>query len=689
MKLNTLRYQLLLIFSIIILLMLITLFGSFNLYNKRNKIIEDSRNIDYSRILAMKNFKLVENFITYESKNENYFKTRKSSIKADIIENHFILMAMLKNIRSHLSNDNSSLRFLLDSIMIKQKTHLENFADIESIIYQKGFKDYGVEGRMRAYAHQLMFIKNPLLQIDALMLRRHEKDFIIRKERQYFIKFNSLCNSLIKESRKKIKDPKEYNTFINLVLNYDRYFNEYYYLQVRIGTNDSDGLLQFLEEDYSSINALFDREKIQTVEIEDELDKKLKIYNLLLVGITFLLSVIFSIIYSNRISKIATNIKVAMNNYVLSGFTEFPKINNKTNIVEFDNISINFLKMSHEIDGYLNYFKVKVKERTAEIEKQKEEIELQKEQIQIQNNLLMNQKIMLSETNKNFTDSIEYAEKIQKALLPTLNVLKNTFRDFFIFYQPKDIVSGDFYWVEAVETPVEINKKPILEEAEIYSNKMILENHYPKTDSPVHKTVLFAVADCTGHGVPGAFMSIMGINHLNKIVKEQHITDPSKILDKLNFEIRNSLKQDHEHKSILKDGMDIGCCAIDIERMTLNYAGANTKLLLIRDNDIHEYKSSNNSIGLNPFVDIKMVSFRRIDIKLKKGDKLYLYSDGYQDQFGGRNNKKFKSKNLRQLLLSINNHKMADQLNFVKESFQSWKGETFQVDDITILGIEI
>jgi len=669
--------------------MLITLFGSFNLYNKRNKIIEDSRNIDYSRILAMKNFKLVENFITYESKNENYFKTRKSSIKADIIENHFILMAMLKNIRSHLSNDNSSLRFLLDSIMIKQKTHLENFADIESIIYQKGFKDYGVEGRMRAYAHQLMFIKNPLLQIDALMLRRHEKDFIIRKERQYFIKFNSLCNSLIKESRKKIKDPKEYNTFINLVLNYDRYFNEYYYLQVRIGTNDSDGLLQFLEEDYSSINALFDREKIQTVEIEDELDKKLKIYNLLLVGITFLLSVIFSIIYSNRISKIATNIKVAMNNYVLSGFTEFPKINNKTNIVEFDNISINFLKMSHEIDGYLNYFKVKVKERTAEIEKQKEEIELQKEQIQIQNNLLMNQKIMLSETNKNFTDSIEYAEKIQKALLPTLNVLKNTFRDFFIFYQPKDIVSGDFYWVEAVETPVEINKKPILEEAEIYSNKMILENHYPKTDSPVHKTVLFAVADCTGHGVPGAFMSIMGINHLNKIVKEQHITDPSKILDKLNFEIRNSLKQDHEHKSILKDGMDIGCCAIDIERMTLNYAGANTKLLLIRDNDIHEYKSSNNSIGLNPFVDIKMVSFRRIDIKLKKGDKLYLYSDGYQDQFGGRNNKKFKSKNLRQLLLSINNHKMADQLNFVKESFQSWKGETFQVDDITILGIEI
>ncbi|HWY12074.1 MAG TPA: SpoIIE family protein phosphatase [Bacteroidia bacterium] len=637
----------------------------------------------------MKNFKLVENFITYESKNENYFKTRKSSIKADIIENHFILMAMLKNIRSHLSNDNSSLRFLLDSIMIKQKTHLENFADIESIIYQKGFKDYGVEGRMRAYAHQLMFIKNPLLQIDALMLRRHEKDFIIRKERQYFIKFNSLCNSLIKESRKKIKDPKEYNTFINLVLNYDRYFNEYYYLQVRIGTNDSDGLLQFLEEDYSSINALFDREKIQTVEIEDELDKKLKIYNLLLVGITFLLSVIFSIIYSNRISKIATNIKVAMNNYVLSGFTEFPKINNKTNIVEFDNISINFLKMSHEIDGYLNYFKVKVKERTAEIEKQKEEIELQKEQIQIQNNLLMNQKIMLSETNKNFTDSIEYAEKIQKALLPTLNVLKNTFRDFFIFYQPKDIVSGDFYWVEAVETPVEINKKPILEEAEIYSNKMILENHYPKTDSPVHKTVLFAVADCTGHGVPGAFMSIMGINHLNKIVKEQHITDPSKILDKLNFEIRNSLKQDHEHKSILKDGMDIGCCAIDIERMTLNYAGANTKLLLIRDNDIHEYKSSNNSIGLNPFVDIKMVSFRRIDIKLKKGDKLYLYSDGYQDQFGGRNNKKFKSKNLRQLLLSINNHKMADQLNFVKESFQSWKGETFQVDDITILGIEI
>ncbi len=688
MKINKLRHQLLFVFAILISLTLITSLGSLYLYKKRNLVTQNTRELDEIRVLSMKNFKLVEDYLTYESKNEYYFHTRRSKIKNELEKNQKCIASRLMILKNNLNSNGHSHHALLDSISERQNEYFNYFLKIEDVMFRKGFKDYGAEGQLRKYAHQLMYIKNLQLAINVLMLRRHEKDFIIRKEKEYYVKFNALCTVLISESKKILTKKTEYRIFCDQLKSYQHYFSEYYELQVKIGINENEGLLQYLDSDYKYLNNLFDREKASTLEIENEYHEKLKKYNTLLILLMLIVSITFSIIYSNRISKIAINIKKSMTNYVAGGFREKPSISRITKIAEFDMIAVNFLKMADEIDSYLKFFKAKVEERTYEIEEQKSEIQIQKQKIQDQNDLLTIQKALLSEKNQSMTDSIRYAENIQLVLLPPMKMYLENFDDSFVFYQPKDIVSGDFYWIEVV-CPELKRIKPKLKLLVDDFNSGAFENELFDTMDQSSKTILFAVADCTGHGVPGAFMSIMGINHLNKIVREYNIYDPSDILQKLDEEIRISMRQDDTHVLTLSDGMDIGCCALDLDKMTLKYAGANTKLILIRENHIHEFKSGNKPIGMYPESFMRYESYNRVDIKLLKGDKIYLFSDGFQDQFGGERNKKFKTKNLKQLLLSINQFEMAQQYEIIKESFLQWKGENFQVDDITIIGISV
>lgn len=253
--------------------------------------------------------------------------------------------------------------------------------------------------------------------------------------------------------------------------------------------------------------------------------------------------------------------------------------------------------------------------------------------------------------NKDISDSIEYALQIQQARLPHVETIQQSFPEFFVMYLPRDIVSGDFYWF----TETENGKK------------------------------IFAVSDCTGHGIPGAFMSMMGIDGLNYAILEKRIESSSQILNHVNKFIIESLKQDLETVKN-KDGMDTAICIFEKDLSSVKYAGANRPLWLIRNKELIQYAPDKMSIGGNNYSDYE---FNEITIPLQKGDSIYLFSDGYPDQFGGDRNKKFMTKNLKQLLLEITHLSAKEQEAILQSSLQNWKGSFPQIDDIILVGIKL
>lgn len=288
--------------------------------------------------------------------------------------------------------------------------------------------------------------------------------------------------------------------------------------------------------------------------------------------------------------------------------------------------------------------------------------------INTQTNELQQQKSQIEHKNKEITDSILYAKKIQQAIMPPENIIKEMFFDGFILFKPKDIVSGDFYWASEKE-----NLK------------------------------IVAAADCTGHGVPGAFMSLMGNENLNEIVNERNIVSPEKVLEELRFNIIRDLKQNTEG-SESKDGMDIALTAYDAETRTLYFAGANNPLYFIRKKDISQpkdviiseqneeyilYEVKGNKFPVGIFIGGILPAFTLNKLLMKPGDTVYLFSDGFADQFGGPSGKKYKYKQLKKFLLDIQSMPLDVQKQMLAEELSAWQGNLEQVDDILIVGFKI
>lgn len=261
------------------------------------------------------------------------------------------------------------------------------------------------------------------------------------------------------------------------------------------------------------------------------------------------------------------------------------------------------------------------------------------------------QKEELSQQNKNITDSINYAKRIQEAMMPSEYLFTKLLPDSFILYKPKDIVSGDFYWI------AERNNK-----------------------------VFVAAVDCTGHGVPGAFMSIIGFDLLRNITKDQGIEDPARILNLLNQGVTETFVKNIDNPEV-KDGMDIAVCVIDKENYQIEYAGAFNPLLLIRNNEIVTIRGNRFAIGMAG--KYSHSKFEKHIVPIKEGDVIYIFSDGYADQFGGAFGKKFKYSRFRQLLLTIHGLPMKKQKAFLNENILSWRGELEQVDDVLVIGFRI
>ena len=278
------------------------------------------------------------------------------------------------------------------------------------------------------------------------------------------------------------------------------------------------------------------------------------------------------------------------------------------------------------------------------------------------------QKGIIEEKHREISDSINYAKRIQNAILPPLKLVKEYIPDSFILYKPKDVVAGDFYWMHC----------------------------QPAGREQKENNILFAAADCTGHGVPGAMVSVVCNNGLNRSVREYGLIDPGKILDKTRdiviSEFRAGWQSGEKSEEEVKDGMDISLCALDFKNKTLAWAGANNPLWIIRNGEILETKSNKQPIGVvdnpQPFTTHK--------IELQKGDIIYVFTDGFQDQFGGerlpdgrQGGKKFKPANFKKLLLSICLEPMNKQLEIIDKTFEDWKGELEQLDDVCVIGVRL
>jgi serine phosphatase RsbU (regulator of sigma subunit) len=273
------------------------------------------------------------------------------------------------------------------------------------------------------------------------------------------------------------------------------------------------------------------------------------------------------------------------------------------------------------------------------------------------------QKMIIEEQKKEIIDSINYAKRIQEAMLPHPEIVKELLPDSFIYYQPKDIVAGDFYWIEKVV-------------------------HEGRNREPM---ILFAAADCTGHGVPGAMVSVVCHNAMNRVISDNSLTDPGKILDKTNEIVVNQLNKTNTFNKneidSIRDGMDIALCMLNTKTNTLQYSGATNPLWIIRkgEDNVEEIKATKQSIGKVE----NRIDYLTHHVELNKGDSIYIFSDGYADQFGGEKGKKLKYKPFKKLLISLRNESMKNQMESIHNHFNHWKGNLEQVDDVCVIGVRI
>jgi serine phosphatase RsbU (regulator of sigma subunit) len=282
------------------------------------------------------------------------------------------------------------------------------------------------------------------------------------------------------------------------------------------------------------------------------------------------------------------------------------------------------------------------------------ELAKSKEIIEQENVVISKQKEELFDKNKEITDSINYAKRIQRAFIPKENEFTKAFKESFVLFRPKDIVSGDFYWIYEIET-----------------------------------RIYYATADCTGHGVPGGFMTMLGLSFLEEIVSQNIAKDPADVLNIIRKRIINTLKQTGSAEES-KDGMDVVLCCIDKSKMKLTYAAANNSFYILRKDEagekqLIEKKGEKQPCGFFPDPQ----PFILHEEELKQGDIIYTLTDGYPDQFGGKKGKKFRYKALEELLLNNSDLSFEKQRDILNTTIEEWMGKLDQVDDILVIGVKI
>lgn len=328
---------------------------------------------------------------------------------------------------------------------------------------------------------------------------------------------------------------------------------------------------------------------------------------------------------------------------VLTGFSDVEAIIqaiNKGRVYRYITKPWNKDDLKITIDHALETFNLKLQNRNLFADLKEANLTLEKKVIERTNKI--------ESQNREITDSIHYARRIQNALLPPNEELDVLLPSYFILNKPRDIVSGDYYWLAHKD------------------NKVVI-----------------AVADCTGHGVPGAFMSILGVAYLNEILNKAVAIRANEILNQLRGQVIKSLHQTGKEDEA-RDGMEIALCVVDFNKKKLQYSGAFRSLYLIRDNELKELKGDSMPIGI---YDDEELSFKNEELNFKENDIIYMFSDGYVDQLGGPNRKTFRSRYFKQLLVNIHQKPLLEQKTILEKKFEEWKRDIEQIDDILVMGI--
>ncbi|MGE0077202.1 MAG: SpoIIE family protein phosphatase [Bacteroidales bacterium] len=377
----------------------------------------------------------------------------------------------------------------------------------------------------------------------------------------------------------------------------------------------------------------------RTKEIKDEY---FRLISFVLVFAAVLLVISFLIFKNTRmvtdpIKKLVNNV-----NRIADG-----NLNERAEVIgnnEITTLSVKFNVMIEQLEELYTDLDKKVKERTAEVVAQKEEIESQKDELE-------KQRDKLAEQQKHIMDSILYAKRLQYAILPTEDFVKELFPETFILFHPKDIVSGDIYWFSKIG-----NKR------------------------------LFSAIDCTGHGVPGALVSMVGHNWLDYAVKDLKLERPVDILEALNAGVTTTFKERDEDGAV-KDGMDLALCSVDYTTMKMEFAGAYNPVIILRNGELIQLKGDKCPIGA--FSRRAVTGYTHQEIDIQKGDMIYVFSDGYTDQFGGDESRKFLMSNFKQLLIDVHMLPVEEQRVKMEETLFDWMKYESQLDDILVIGVRI
>ncbi|MBL7934155.1 MAG: SpoIIE family protein phosphatase [Bacteroidia bacterium] len=660
------RSWLILSFGVILLICLVAIGLFVTSLNKSKKLEDYHSNLKTTRILLLEINKLKEDILAENAPGNGFYTDSFSEPERRLhdlkIKTRSYIQYLLK---SKITSDNK-LEWKTTQVAQEFSQYNKTYEELVYLYKLKGFKDYGLEGKMREYAHKLFNEGDRYTQFVCLVLRKHEKDFLLRKDLNYVHQFNIQVRFLYEY----INEHKHLNEelkrkLVNSLYFYHKHFKMLARIDSKIGTNSKGGFLFSSKKNFDRIASLIEDLDNELILIKQEHKEKLANDSVivLIVLVIFLLSAIIAL--TQLISKSVKNISNSFTKYVNSGFNIDSVSFKRSGIREFNAINVSFLRMAKEINIFANFFREKVHERTLEINQQKDEILVQQAQIEAQYKTLLTknmelgkQRKMLASKNQDIQESLRYAKRIQKALQPGSIKFKECFGDSFIYSKAKDVVSGDFH----------------------LAYKLNGEQGFTE-----NKTV-FVASDCTGHGVPGAIMSVLGINILHKIVRELKNSDPGTILNLLDKDIDQVLAQGKNSNDIIADGMDIGVFCFNNETYELNYSIAKFSHFLVRDSEIMQLDTLKSTIGYS-FFENHRKCFKTSSIQLKKGDCLYLFSDGLQDQFGGPENKKFKKNNIRELIREVHRSPMKAQKEVFKTAFKEWKGRLEQTDDVLVMGI--
>lgn len=569
--------------------------------------------------------KLARDFLIDETINPDFHREKMSSylMQRDAhIHKVKMHLAYLKNTQELHS---AELRRKMDEIILKFNQYEKLFRKTILFIQHRGFKDFGVEGKMRAYIHAIEDIA-PSYNLDMgklLMIRRHEKDFILRKEQKYTRRIRSAISDLWEDIRSKVTNVAEKKALFKLLYDYQESFDELVKVEKAIGFTKDQGLrkdlailakeIEFLIQDINlGIN-----QRIHYIQLQNQV--VLSAVFIICISLIIFLAFFITKILSRPIQTLSSSI----NNVISNNFSP--------------NVEFVPLPSQDEIGGLSRDFAFMLEKVHHSID----EIQRKSERIEQKQKLLM--------------ESLNYAKKIQQAILPEDAEMKAAFKDYFVMYQPMHVVSGDFYWL-----------------------------------AQTFDSTFLGVIDCTGHGVPGGFMSMIGHTLLNKIVIEKNIHDPAQILEVLDYEVKAALHQEQKRNN---DGMELSFCRITYPEdsqapVKLTFAGAKSPLIYVKNGEVSCKKGTRRAIG-GMITAINEASFENIDIELSAGDAIYLGSDGFWDQPSPQR-RKFGLKRFLKSLENIHHLPMREQGQKLNESLWDYMSQvTSQRDDITLIGIRL